>query len=261
VALLLAFAFVLIFTFTMLGMGIMSMRSGQRSAKYFLLAAIASTLGASVTALAVWGFIPFTLWTFRAVDVGMLIDATLLALALTYQFRVGQEERFRAEQLARLDPLTGINNRRAFYDIAGSIWAIAQRHSHHLSVVLMDIDHFKRINDVHGHACGDDFLVETGKVLKRTVREQDVVARWGGEEFILLLPETDQREAAALAERLRMAIAEMRIPGAKNAPTVTASFGVAQRDFRHRNLDALISSADTRLYEAKDLGRDRVVCA
>ena len=115
--------------------------------------------------------------------------------------------------------------------------------------------------DVHGHACGDDFLVETGKVLKRTVREQDVIARWGGEEFILLLPETDRGEAAALAERLRTAIAEMRVPGAKNAPTVTASFGVAQRDSRHRNLDALISSADTRLYEAKDLGRNRVVCA
>ena len=260
-ALLLAFAFVFAFTFAMLGMGVLAVRSGQRSAKYFLLAAIASTLGASVTALAVCGVIPFTVWTFRAVDIGMLLDATLLALALTYQFRVGQEERFRAEQLARLDPLTGINNRRAFYDIAGPIWAIAQRHSHHLSVVLMDIDHFKRINDVHGHACGDDFLVETGKVLKRTVREQDVIARWGGEEFILLLPETDRREAAALAERLRTAIAEMRLPGAKNAPTVTASFGVAQRDSRHRNLDALISSADTRLYEAKDLGRNRVVCA
>ena len=175
-ALLLAFAFVFVFTFTMLGMGVLSVRSGQRSAKYFLLAAISSTLGASVTALAVCGIIPFTVWTFRAVDIGMLLDATLLALALTYQFRVGQEERFRAEQLARLDPLTGINNRRAFYDIAGPIWAIAQRHSHPLSVVLMDIDHFKRINDVHGHACGDDFLVETGKVLKRTVREQDVIA-------------------------------------------------------------------------------------
>ncbi|WP_455384398.1 sensor domain-containing diguanylate cyclase [Acidihalobacter prosperus] len=260
-SLLLAFGFVFVFTITMLGMGMVAVRSGQRSAKYFLFAAVASTLGASVTAMAVWGFIPFTPWTFRAVDLGMLLDATLLALALTYQFRVGQEERFKAEQLARLDHLTGINNRRAFYDIAASIWAIAQRHSHELSVVLMDIDHFKRINDAHGHGCGDDVLVATAHLLGRCVRGQDVIARWGGEEFILLLPETGIEEAAALAERLRAIVADMRIPVADGELTITASFGVAQREPWHKSLDALISSADKRLYEAKGLGRDRVVSA
>ena len=260
-SLLLSFAFVFVFTFTMLGMGIAAVRSGQRSAKYFLFAAVASTLGASVTALAVWGFIPFTPWTFRAVDVGMLLDATLLALALTYQFRVGQEERFKAEQLARLDHLTGINNRRAFYDIAASVWAIAQRHSHELSVLLMDIDHCKPINDAHGHGCGDDVLVATANLLGRCVREQDVTARWGGEEFILLLPETDIEEAAVLAERLRAKVADMRIPVAEAELTITASFGVAQREPRHHSLDAVISNADKRLYEAKGLGRNRVVSA
>ena len=257
-ALLVAFTFALLFTSIMLVLGAMSLRSGQKAARYFLLAAFSAMVGAASTALSVWGFIPFNIWTFRAVDIGMLLDATLLALALTYQFRVGQEERIRAEQLARVDPLTGVNNRRAFYDITAPIWNIELRHNHNLSVVLLDLDNFKRINDVHGHACGDELLVATANVLRKSVRDQDVIARWGGEEFILLLPETDLPEAAGLAERLRAAIAGTRLNCDGAEIGVTASFGVAQRGANQRSLDALISTADDYLYQAKDLGRNRV---
>ena len=257
-ALLVSFTFVFPFTGIMLTMGAMAVRSGQKAARYFLLAAFSAMVGAAVTALSVWGFIPFNIWTFRAVDIGMLLDATLLALALTYQFRVGQEEKLRAEQLARVDPLTGVNNRRAFYDVTAPIWNIAMRHNHNLSVVLLDLDNFKRINDAHGHACGDEFLIATVNVLKKTVRYQDVIARWGGEEFILLLPETNLAEAAALAERLRNAIAGTRLNCEGAEIGVTASFGVAQRGTQHRDLDAVISTADDYLYQAKDLGRNRV---
>ena len=257
-ALLVAFAFVFLFTGIMLAMGIMSVRSGQKPARYFLLAAFSAMVGAALTALSVWGFIPFSVWTFRAVDIGMLLDATLLALALTYQFRVGQQDKHRAEQLARLDPLTEVNNRRAFYDIATPIWNITLRHDHNLSVVLLDLDNFKRINDVHGHACGDEVLIATAKFLKKSIRDQDVIARWGGEEFILLLPETDLQEAVTLAERLRSAMAEIRLKHAGVEIGITASFGVVQRGTRDRSLDALISTADKYLYQAKDLGRNRV---
>ena len=257
-ALLLAFTFVFLFTGIMLAMGILSARSGQKPAQYFLLAAIAAMIGAATTALAVWGFIPFNTWTFRAVDIGMLLDATLLALALTYQFRVGQQQKLRAEELATLDPLTGINNRRAFYDKTTPIWSIAQRHDHSLSVILLDIDRFKRINDEHGHAYGDDVLRETAKVLTSTIREQDVAARWGGEEFLLLLPETDLREAAALADRLRSTIEGLRFHHAGSEIRITASLGVAQRKPYHQNLDALISRADQLLYTSKKQGRNRV---
>jgi diguanylate cyclase (GGDEF)-like protein len=257
-ALLVAFTFVSLFTVIMLAMGVIVVRSGQRPAQYFLLAAFSAMVGAALTAMSVWGFIPFNVWTFRAVDIGVLLDATLLALALTYQFRIGQKERFRAEQLARLDPLTEVNNRRAFYDISAPIWNIAIRHNHDLSVTLLDLDNFKRINDVHGHACGDEVLVAVAGILKKSVRGHDVIARWGGEEFILLLPETDLLEAAGLAERLRVAIADMRLNYAGAEVSVTASFGVAQRQPKHPSLDALISSADDFLYQAKDLGRNRV---
>jgi len=259
-ALLLSFTFVLPFTAIMLAMGIVALRSGQRPARYFLLAAIAAMVGAAVTALAVWGFIPFNSWTFRAVDIGMLLDATLLALALTYQFRVGQREKLRAEALATRDPLTGLNNRRAFYDKTAPIWPITLRHDHKLSVILLDIDRFKRINDAYGHTFGDEVLVATANALTNCIREQDVLARWGGEEFIILLPETDTREASALAERLRTAIAGIQVEHAGVDVRITASFGVAQRRASHQTLDAVISTADDHLYKAKDMGRNRVCC-
>lgn len=257
-ALLIAFTFVFPFTASMLALGAMAVRSGQKAARYFLLAAFLSMVGAAVTALAVWGFLPFNIWTFRAVEIGMLLDATLLALALTHQFRVGQEEKLQAEQLARLDPLTGINNRRAFYDFTRTLWNIATRHDHDLCIVLLDIDNFKRINDAQGHACGDEYLMAMANILKQSIRDHDVLARWGGEEFILLLPETNLQEAVELAERLRVAIAGLRLTCDGAEISATASIGVAQRENHHRNMDVLISLADDQLYRAKDLGRNRV---
>jgi diguanylate cyclase (GGDEF)-like protein len=188
----------------------------------------------------------------------MLFDATLLALALGYQFRVGQEERLRAERLAQLDPLTGLNNRRAFYEKTSPLWSQAIRHGHDTSVMLLDIDRFKQINDVHGHAHGDDVLRATAVVLRESVREGDIVARWGGEEFIVFLPETGRQEAMALAERLRTAIAAQRVPCKTGEISATASFGIAQVESRHFTLDALIASADVCLYQAKQQGRNRV---
>ncbi len=257
-ALLVIFTFAFLFTFIMLALGVISVRAGQKPAKYFLIAAFAAMVGAVLTTLSTWGFIPHNSWTFRAVEIGMLIDATLLALALGYQFRVGQEERLRAEQLAQLDPLTGLNNRRAFYDKTSPLWSQAIRHRHATSVMLLDIDRFKQINDSHGHAHGDEVLKATANVLRQSIRQGDVLARWGGEEFIVFLPETDRPEAMALAERLRAAIADMRVVGETGETAVTASFGIAQVESRHATLDALIASADECLYQAKQQGRNRV---
>ncbi|MGA9165267.1 MAG: diguanylate cyclase [Thiobacillus sp.] len=258
VALLVSFSFVFLFTGLMLLLGAISVHAGQKPAKYFLIAAIAAMVGAVLTTLSTWGFIPHTSWTFRAVEIGMLVDATLLALALAYQLRVGQEERIRAERLAQLDPLTGLNNRRAFYDRTSPLWSNAIRHGHDTSVMMLDIDLFKQINDAHGHAHGDKVLKALADILKRSVRQGDVLARWGGEEFIVFLPETGQQEAAALAERLRAEIARMRVPCETGETAATASFGVAQKEDRHATLDALIASADECLYQSKQHGRNRV---
>ncbi len=257
-SLLIAFTFAMLFVCFMLGLGVVAVRSGQKSATYFLLAAIATILGAMTTTLTVWGVIPVNAVSFNAVEIGMLLDATLLALALTYQFRVGLADKQRAEQLATLDPLTGINNRRAFHDQTTHLWHVSQRNNRNLSLILLDIDQFKRLNDTYGHAYGDEVLQAVVKALMGAIREQDVAARWGGEEFIVLLPETDIREAAALAERLRGAIAAIRPQHAGVAINLTASLGVAQRNSHHISLEELISSADKQLYQAKEAGRNRV---
>jgi len=257
-ALLLTFSFVFLFTCIMLLLGAISVHAGQKPARYFLIAAIAAMTGAGLTTLSVWGFISHNTWTFRAVEIGMLIDATLLALALAYQLRVGHEERLRAERLAQLDPLTGLNNRRAFYDKTSPCWNNALRHQHDTSVMLLDIDLFKQINDAHGHAHGDEVLQALADILKQSVRQGDILARWGGEEFIVFLPETSMQEATALAERLRTAIADMRIPRESGATAVTASFGIAQLERNQSTLDALIASADECLYQSKQQGRNRV---
>jgi diguanylate cyclase (GGDEF)-like protein len=260
-ALLVAFSFVFLFTLIMPLLGALSVHSGQKPARYFLLAAIAAMTGAVLTTLSVWGFIPFASWTFRAVELGMLADATLLALALSHQFRVLQAEKMHAEQLAHLDPLTGLNNRRSFYEKAEPLWSTAQRKRRDASVISIDIDLFKQINDTHGHVHGDETLTAIAAVLTGSIRQGDVLARWGGEEFIVFMPETNLREAVALAERLRTAIAQIRIPHATGETMVTASFGVAQKDAAHATLDALISAADAYLYQSKQHGRDKVSSA
>ncbi len=260
-ALLGAFTFMSQFTIIMLFLGGVSVYSGHKPARYFLLAAIAAMAGAVLTTLSVWGFIPLNNWTFHAVEIGMLIDATLLALALAYQFRVGQEEKIRAEHLAQLDPLTGLNNRRAFYDKTAPLWSMTLRNGRNTSIILLDIDLFKHINDNYGHPHGDKVLVVIADVLKKLIRQSDVLARWGGEEYIIYLPETSPQEATALAERLRAEISNIRVPHATGETAVTASFGVAQRNSQHATLDSLIATADNFLYHSKQQGRNRVTCS
>jgi len=260
-ALLVAFSFVFLFTGIMLVLGVLAVRAGQKPARYFLVAAFAGMVGAVLTTLSTWGFIPHNSWTFRAVEIGMMVDATLLALALAYQLRVGQEERLRAERLAQLDPLTGLNNRRAFYDKTSPLWAQVNRHGHVASVMLLDVDHFKQLNDEYGHAHGDEVLKVLANILRHSVRQGDVLARWGGEEFIVFLPETGQEAALALAERLRSEFGETPVQHAAGATLVTASFGIAEKADHHLTLDALIAAADECLYQSKQNGRNRVTCA
>jgi len=257
-ALLISFVFVFLFCVTMVALGALGYRSGQRAARYFLIASITAVVGASISAAAVWGLIPFTAWTYRAVDIGMALDATLLAFALADQFRISQEERIQAEQLAHVDPLTGINNRRAFANLVAPIWSTGQRHGRDISVILLDLDRFKAINDKFGHATGDKALMEVANLLRQGMRNGDVVARWGGEEFIVFLPETRLAEARTIAERLRAAISALRIPGDAKPLALTATFGVAHNEDRKASLEKLISVADHHLYQGKQLGRDRV---
>ena len=173
-----------------------------------------------------------------------------------HRLKAAKEE---AEHLARTDVLTEMNNRRAFFDLGAVAFQNAVRYRHPLSVVLLDLDHFKRVNDTYGHAVGDLVIAATADVIRQTARESDIAGRLGGEEFALLLTETDGVEAQKMAERLRQAVLQTEIPldetsGAKL--TFTASFGVAELTRGDGDLDALVAKADAALYLAKDGGRN-----
>jgi diguanylate cyclase (GGDEF)-like protein/PAS domain S-box-containing protein len=156
--------------------------------------------------------------------------------------------------LATRDPLTGSLNRRAFFTIFEENWKSAQRYRHSLSCIMVDIDHFKSINDNHGHAMGDEVLRRVAGCLNETVRETDYVCRYGGEEFCILLPHVNLDEACLAAERYRRIIESLDIHDLK----VTASIGVSSRDCSPATMELLVEQADMALYCSKRTGRNRV---
>jgi len=163
------------------------------------------------------------------------------------------------ERLAHTDCLTGLANRRHFLEQAEQELARAVRYGKHLSVLMVDIDHFKRVNDIHGHNAGDTALRKLSEVALKAVREVDIVGRLGGEEFAVLLPETDGEMAFEVAERFRSSIANTEVLLESGAALrFTISIGVASLGKDCASFDALLSQADQALYEAKNAGRNRV---
>ncbi len=165
------------------------------------------------------------------------------------------------ERLARTDSLTGLANRRRFMEALDREADRYQRYQRSASLVLLDLDHFKSVNDTHGHAVGDNVLREVAVVLRSMCRDVDLAARLGGEELAMLLPETGSPGARIVAERVRerIAAASHRAQSGRTF-RVTASFGVATAA-SGRNGEALLQAADEALYRAKAEGRDRVVVA
>jgi two-component system cell cycle response regulator len=161
------------------------------------------------------------------------------------------------EDLAYRDELTELPNRRGATRQIDVLLSRARRHGHQLALLIIDADRFKAVNDRHGHAVGDVVLRELAARLRERVRREDVVGRWGGEEFVVALPETTPDGAAAVAESLREAVAASAITADRVALDVTVSIGVAS--WTGQELDDLVARADRALYVAKAAGRDRVV--
>jgi len=164
-------------------------------------------------------------------------------------------ERFK--HLAETDRLTGLFNKGKFNEVLKKEIERAKRYKRPLSLIIFDIDHFKRINDTYGHKVGDEVLRELAKVIKSIIRKTDFVVRWGGEEFVILAPETDLDGALKLAEKLRQTVEKHQFPTVKN---VTISLGVAQY-IDEETPEEFIIRADMALYKAKENGRNRVEVA
>jgi diguanylate cyclase (GGDEF)-like protein len=181
-----------------------------------------------------------------------------IAASLAFVITVGERLGDRLLHWSLTDPLTGMANRRALFDAMNRELSSSRRHAEPVSLIVIDLDHFKRVNDTAGHEAGDQALAEVGRVIRETARAEDSVGRLGGEEFAVVVPGADLASALRAAERLREALASTPIAAGGRVFNLTASMGVAEWDGKEEP-SALMSRADRLLYQAKDSGRDLVV--
>ena len=168
----------------------------------------------------------------------------------------------RTEHLAMTDALTGVFNRRRFGEVLRHEWASARRYKHPLSLLLFDIDHFKEVNDDQGHSAGDELLKNVAQIISSSIREVDLCGRYGGDEFVLLLPHTPIDNATVVAERIRGKMAKARTSWPGAGAKASVSVGIASNeDASLANPEEILEAADRALYEAKNGGRDRIAIA
>lgn len=162
--------------------------------------------------------------------------------------------------LATRDPLTGCFNRRAFFDLAGDAFDERLRTNRDSSCIMADIDHFKTFNDLYGHSVGDQVIQVVARSLSQNIRNEDLLCRYGGEEFCILLPGTDLEQARSIAERMRSTIETSALTAIRSSRVerITASFGIASLSQGARRIEELIDQADSALYKSKESGRNRV---
>lgn len=214
-----------------------------------------------------WFDIHLSDWKFALLDAGLL--AILVAIIAYYAFVRPKDRqiqsmmtaldkaRLKAEKLSRFDALTGVLSRRAILEALDEEVERAKRHDNGLACLMLDLDRFKAINDTHGHQFGDKALSRIAKVISEHCRTYDHLGRYGGEEFLLILPETQLDGAIAIAERVRSAVAQTALD--RNGERITLSIGVTEWRTDDDSSNSLIAAADRALLAAKAAGRDSVI--
>ncbi|MBQ0783840.1 MAG: GGDEF domain-containing protein, partial [Amphritea sp.] len=271
-------------------LAISSWRSGYRPARYFLMAWIIFLCGIFVAGLLYFGLVPQSFLTLYSIQIGSVIEVILLGYALldrailkqAHKVKIRElkdqllkqqnlaleqlvqartheleENNIRLEKLSLQDSMTGLMTHNAAIDRLSQQQSIAVRYNQPLSVIMLDIDDFKQVNDRFGHLAGDGVIINIAEILKACLRETDYCGRYGGEEFVLILPATNMREAAVLADRIRQRITELRLISIDNQP-LSSSFGVSELSQEIPDTD-LILQADKALYRAKQKGKNCVV--
>lgn len=244
---------------------IASLRAGFRPARYYLVAVSVVLFAALIFFLRFYGLLPNNIFTMHAVLFGSAAESVLLSFALGHRIRLMryEEERLRVSEkslqaISITDDLTGLYNRRFLNAALSKSIASAKRTGATLSLLMLDVDHFKRYNDTYGHPQGDRVLMALGQLLTQSLRGGDVACRYGGEEFVIILNQTDRNTALEAAERIRSNFEQTPFQPLKNKTiSMTVSIGVAQW-LPGENPDQILQRADLALYEAKQSGRNRV---
>ena len=263
---LVALVFNISFAVITITLGVLAIKAKVGVANLYLISSVVAAVCVSVSTSAVAGLLPYNSFTFKAIEVGMAFEGILLAVALATRFRDAQRDKEQAEDFARTDELTNIFNRRGFKHTTTKLFSNFKKKNESFAFLLLDIDRFKHVNDNFGHATGDLVILQVAKLITKTVRQSDVVARWGGEEFIVLLSIKSEIDALRIAEDVRAAIEKLETRYFDERVKVTASIGVCVTKFDETNLyrnntevfEKLISRADDALYQAKSNGRNNV---
>ncbi len=209
----------------------------------------------------------------QAMDIGahdyiskpMIYPVLAARMRSALRLRENQKQLSAANQnlakIAYKDPLTDTYNRRYFASRSNDEFKKARRYKRHLSVIMLDVDHFKEVNDRYGHGMGDSALIEIAMMCRAQIRGEDFIGRMGGEEFCICCPETDLEGAIVLAERIRVATLNHAITHSDDTCTCTISFGVTEIHNEDKDFDQMYERSDQLLYQAKEQGRNRVIAA
>ncbi|MRJ42681.1 MULTISPECIES: sensor domain-containing diguanylate cyclase [unclassified Idiomarina] len=245
-----------------LSVGISLWLKGEVLARYFLIGHGFFVFFNALAVLYYKGMLGFHYVTSHGVGIGIMLEALMLAFIIAYRMKLLEDMKAVQEELklqAATDPLTRLYNRRFFYAEADYLLQRAQSEHYPVSILTLDIDRFKQVNDTFGHAIGDRILQELADILKGSVRESDIVARFGGEEFVILLNKCDFRAASKLAEQIRVAVTKHAIElSASETMSFTISIGLTEVLLGKEQIDDAIHRADLALYSAKKAGRNRV---
>ncbi|HOP65294.1 MAG TPA: diguanylate cyclase [Spirochaetota bacterium] len=242
--------------------GVASYRFGFKPALYFIIAFMVLALSTVIFILRVVYIVPENTLTQHSIFFGTALESILLSFALGYRIRIMREKEQSLTAMSITDELTGIYNKRHFSDVFRGKLLESESNNTPVSLMMLDVDHFKRYNDSYGHQEGDTVLRELGTVIKETLRGDDIPCRYGGEEFSVILPDSNIEAGVFVAERIRTRFMEkVFTPGkSKGAVTVTVSIGVGTWNGKESG-DAFFKRCDKALYAAKGTGRNRVISA
>ena len=233
-----------------------SLLQGNTSARFFILGIGSGLTGGFITALTLMSFIPYSYYTYKAADFGIFFDVLLLSLALADRMKITQEDKIKAEKDATTDILTGLLNRRAFYNVSNTEHQRLLRYHRDFSVAMLDIDNFKQFNDGYGHHVGDKLLQNVAMILKNSIRMSDYAFRLGGDEFILFLTEANKEEAHTLAERIRKEVENIFIKENVRKYAISCSIGISSYKATDDDLHMVVKRTDEALYRVKNSGKN-----